>query len=186
MTRPYATNLSPRQRSLADAVSEIERHVSSGGWDGPIRVFALIGTQDALAADPDLAAQLPPQTVAIALEDPEHLTSVEQEELPAVDSLEELLGTITWPPSVAGCAIVTERVILPPSAEEEIPNDAAAALNYINNHPDRQDVRMAVGVMRTGETWCAIRTRENDSDTEVAHGADLVPGLIAAVTSTLQ
>ncbi|XBH22228.1 PPA1309 family protein [Jonesiaceae bacterium BS-20] len=186
MTRPIASNLSTRQRSLADAVSEIERHVSSGGWDGPIRVFALIATQEALAADPDLAQQLPAQTVEIALADPEHLTSVEQEDLPAAESLEDLLGSIQWPVTVVGCAVVTERVILPPSAEEELPSDPTAALTYVNNHPDRQDVRMAVGVMRSGETWCAIRTRDNDSDTDVAHGPNLVPGLIAAVTSTLE
>lgn len=185
MTRPNPNNLSVRQRSLADAVSEIERHVSQGGWDGPIRVFALISTQAALATDPDLAEQLPAQTVEIALADAEHLTSVEQEDLPAAQSLEELLGSIQWPATVAGCAIVTERVILPPSAEQEIPEDPTAALNYVTSHPDRQDVRMAVGAMRSGETWCAIRTQQNDSDTEVAHGPDLVPGLIAAVSSTL-
>lgn len=186
MTRTYATNLSGRQQALADAVTEIERHVATGGWDGPIRVFALVQTQAALATDPELATQLPPQTVEIALKDADHLTSVEQEGLPASDSLEDLLASIQWPETVAGCAVVTERVILPPSAEGEIPQDPAAALDYVTNHPDRQDVRMAAGVMRSGETWCAVRTRGNDSDLDVGHGPDLIPGLLAAVASTLE
>ncbi|WP_435299522.1 PPA1309 family protein [Timonella sp. A28] len=186
MSRPLAQDLTPEQRSLADAVSEIERHVSRGGWDGPVRVFALINTQSALNSDPDLAEQLPPATVQLALTDEHHLTSVEQEELPNVESLEELLGTIAWPHVVAGCAVVAERVVLPPAAESEIPTDPAAALQFVTSHPERNDVRMAVAVLRTGVSWCAIRAKSNDSDTEVAHGPDLVPGLIDAVRSTLE
>ncbi len=82
--------------------------------------------------------------------------------------------------------MVTERVILPPSAEAEIPADPTAALRFISAHPEREEVRMAVGSMRSGESWCALRTRTNDSDLEVAHGAELVPGLITAVHATLQ
>lgn len=186
MSRPLAQDLTPRQRALADAVTEIERHVSRGGWDGPIRVFALISTQDALSADPELASQLPAATVTAAQADPEHLTSVEQEELPQTDSLEDLLAQIAWPSAVTGCAIVTERVMLPPSAEAEMPEDPAAALQYVMAHADREDVRMAVGAMRSGESWCALRTRGEDDDLSVAHGESLVPGLIAAVRSTLE
>lgn len=186
MSRPVATNLPARQRALADAVSEIERHVSRGGWDGPIRVFALISTKQALDTDPELAEQLPAGTIEAALADPEHLTSVEQEDLPSADSLEELLAHIAWPDAVTGCAVVTERVILPPSAEADIPADPTAALRFISAHPEREEVRMAVGSMRSGESWCALRTRTNDSDLEVAHGAELVPGLITAVHATLQ
>lgn len=186
MSRPVATNLPARQRALADAVTEIERHVARGGWDGPIRVFALISTHEALQTDPELAEQLPQGTVEAALADPEHLTSVEQEDLPTADSLEELLAHIAWPQAVTGCAVVTERVILPPSAESEIPDDPAAALRFVSSHPEREDVRMAVGSMRSGESWCALRTRGNDNDLEVAHGQDLVPGLISAVHATLQ
>ena len=140
---------------------------------------------DALAADPAVADQLPAATVEAALHDPHHLTSVEQENLPAVDSLEELLGSIVWPATVAGCAVVTERVILPPSAEDGIPDDPTAALAYVSTHPERQDVRIAVGVLRRGSSWCAIRTRDNDDDLDVAHGPTLVPSLIEAVRTTL-
>jgi len=186
MSRPIAQGLSASERALADAVSEIERHVARGGWDGPIRVFALIKTQDAIATDPELAAQLPAATIAAAQEDPEHLTSVEQEDLPDAHSLEELLAYISWPITVVGCAVVTEQLILPPSAEASIPDDPAAALQYVTNHPDRQDVRMAVGTTRFGDSWCAIRTRSHDADLDVAHGATLVPQLIEAVRATLE
>jgi len=45
-------------------------------------------------------------------------------------------------------------------------------------------MRMAVGVLRSGESWCAVRTRANDDDDAVAGGRDLVPGLVEAVTAT--
>lgn len=186
MSRTFASDLPARQRALADAVTEIERHVAQGGWDGPIRVFALISTQAALAADPDLASQLPAATVAAAQLDPEHLTSVEQEDLPQTDSLEDLLAQIAWPSAVNGSVVVTERVIMPPAAEAAMPEDPAQALEYVMSHPDREDVRMAVGAMRTGESWCAIRTRGHDDNLDVAHGEALVPGLVDAVRSTLE
>jgi len=80
--------------------------------------------------------------------------------------------------------VVVERVVLPPAAEEAMPADPDEALAYLMAHPDRQDVRMAVGVLRSGESWCTVRTRANDDDDAVAGGRDLVPGLIEAVTAT--
>ena len=173
------------QLSLADAVREIERHVATAGWDAPVRVFALVGTTRALAASPDLADQLSADVIAAAVTDESHLTSIEQEGLPAASDLEHLLGEITWPSSVDGAAITVERVILPPAAEESMPADQDEALAYLMGHPDRQDVRIAVGALRTGETWSAIRTRAHDDDDAVAMGPDLVPGLVAALRATL-
>ncbi|PFG33847.1 PPA1309 family protein [Sanguibacter antarcticus] len=186
MTSPVAPSLTENQRALADAVVDVERHVAATGWDAPPRVFALVSTQAALLAEPELAKQLPAATVQAALDDPSHLTSVEQDELPATEALEELLASITWPEAVIGTAVVIERIVLPPSAETEIPDDPAAALVYLSSHPDRQDVRMAVGVLRDGVSWCAVRTRMNDSDNDVAVGADLVPGLIEGLLSTFE
>ena len=173
------------QLSLADAVREIERHVAAAGWDAPVRVFALVGTTRALAASPELADQLSADVIAAAVTDESHLTSIEQEGLPAASDLEHLLGEITWPSSVDGAAITVERVILPPAAEESMPADQDEALAYLMGHPDRQDVRIAVGALRTGETWSAIRTRAHDDDDAVAMGPDLVPGLVAALRATL-
>ena len=177
--------LAPDEEALAGAVREIERHVASGGWDGPVRVFALVQTARALAADPSLATQLPAAVVAAAQLDTEHLTSVEQEGLPAAEDLESLLGSLTWPTTVDGAAGVIERVVLPPAAEAAMPTDQVAAVEFLLGHPERQDVRMAVGVMRSGRTWCAVRSRANDTDDSVGQGRDVVPGLIDAVRATL-
>ncbi|KGM13039.1 hypothetical protein N869_16535, partial [Cellulomonas bogoriensis 69B4 = DSM 16987] len=153
-TGPAAPTPDRATAALADAVREIERHVAAGGWDGPVRVFALVGTARALEAEPDLAGQLPAQVVAAAAKDPHHLTSVEQEGLPDAPALEDLLGSLTWPPTVDGAAVVVERVVLPPSAEEGMPSDPDEALAYLMGHPERQDVRLAVAVLRDGPAWC--------------------------------
>ncbi len=182
---PARAVLSPDEKALADAVREIERHVATGGWDGPVRVFALVETARALATDPTLESQLPAEVVDAARLDPRHLTSVEQEDLPPAEDVESLLGALTWPPTVDGAAIVIERVVLPPAAEEAMPTDPDEAVAYLLGHPDRADVRIAVGAMRDGRAWCAVRTRANDSDDAVGQGPDVVPGLIDAVRATL-
>ena len=182
---PIAPDLPPATLGLAASVTEIERHVATAGWDGPVRLFALVSTGRALASDPGLAGQLPADVVEAGRADPHHLTSVEQEELPSADSLEDLLAGLSWPATVDGAAVVVERVVLPPAAEEAMPADADAALAYLMGHPDRQDVRLAVGVLRTGESWCAVRTRAQDSDDAVGGGPDVVPGLVQAVAATL-
>lgn len=174
----------PAQAALAAAVVEIERHVASGGWDGPVRVFALVRTQAALDAEPALAGQLPPDVLAAASADPHHLTSVEQEGLPPSDDLEGLLGAIAWPDGVDGAALTVERIVLPPEAEEDLPQDPAAALDALLAHPQRQDVRLAVGVLRDGTSWCAVRQRAADRDEAVGQGPDVVPGLLEALRAT--
>ncbi|WP_024287139.1 PPA1309 family protein [Cellulomonas sp. KRMCY2] len=180
-----ARPLPAADRGLAEAVQEIERHVALGGWDGPVRVFALVSTRQALAAEPTLATQLAPEVLSQAADDAHHLTAVEQEGLPAATSLEELLAGLSWPATVDGVAVVVERVVLPSAAEEAMPTEPDAALEYLMAHPDRQDVRLAVGVLRAGGSWCAVRTRANDVDDAVAGGPDLVPGLVEAVAATL-
>ncbi|UZN02051.1 PPA1309 family protein [Cellulomonas sp. S1-8] len=186
--QPTADDPSPEaraHRALADAVREIEHHVAAAGWDAPVRLFALVRTQDALAAEPGLADQLTPEVLAAARADDQHLTSVEQEGVPAADDLERLLGGLTWPSTVHGAAVTVERVMLPPGAEEDLPTDHDAALAALLAHPQRQDVRLAVGVLRSGPAWCAVRTRAHDSDDAVGQGPDLVPGLVEAVRATL-
>lgn len=181
---PAAGPTDPATAFLAASVREIERHVAGGGWDGPVRVFALVGTQAALAAEPTLESQLAPEVVAAARADAHHLTSVEQEGLPPAESLEELLGVLSWPQTVDGAAVVVERVVLPPAAEDDVPDDPDEALAYLMAHPDRQDVRIAVGVLRTGEAWSVVRSRAHDDDAAVAGAPDLVPGLTEALRNT--
>lgn len=172
--------------SLAATVREIERHVDAAGWDAPARVFALVRTAQALAADPGLAARLEPATLAAARADEHHLTSVEQDDLPDADDLEGLLARIAWPPTVDGVAVTVERLVLPPHAEAALPADPDAAVAYAREHPDRTDVRLAVGVLRDGPQWCVVRTRTHPGDEAVGEGADVVPGLVEALRATLE
>jgi hypothetical protein len=175
-----------RQDAVLRAVRELEHHVATGGWDGPVRLFALVRTADALRRDASLEAQLPVDVVAAAFADPEHLTAVEQEDLPDAATLEELLGGIAWPGTVDGAAVVTERVVVPPEVEAVMPADEAEAVEWLARHPARRELRLAAGVLRDGTRGCAVRARDHDSDDRVAVGPDLVPALTAALTATLE
>ena len=157
---------------------EIERHVATGGWDAPIRLFALALAKNALAQHPELAGELPSDVQADAINDETTLFSIEQEGLPPVDTLEELLGRIVWPADVDGAALAVERIILPPRAEVTLPEDPVEAEKMLAEHPDRQDVRIVASVLRTGESWCAIRMRKFDDDAKVLSGANLIPGIV--------
>jgi hypothetical protein len=114
------------------------------------------------------------------------LTPVEQDQLPPDRPFEESLRSITWPPGVAGCAAVVERLVLPPDADEQIPDDPASAEEFAREHPDRQEVRIVAGVTRAGATYCALRLRAHDDDQSVVGGSDLVPGLLELLGATLE
>jgi hypothetical protein len=174
-----------RQDAVLRAVRELEQHVAGGGWDGPVRLFALVRTADALARDGELAARLPGDVVAAAQADPEHITIIEQEGLPQASSLEELLGSVSWPPTVDGAAVVTERVVVPPEVEAQLPADPEEAVTWLAQHPERREVRLAAAVMRDGTGGCAVRARDHDRDSDVAVGPNLVPGLLEGLTATL-
>src|SRR5690625_18691 len=117
--------------------------------------------------------------------DPTQITTIEQEGLPESDTHEDLLAQLAWPETVHGTAVVVERIVVPPEAEASMP-EGDAGVEYLMSHPDRQDVRIAAGVLRTGEPWCAQRSRANDSDHAVGGGAQAVPGLIEALAATLR
>jgi hypothetical protein len=165
---------------LSIAALDTERHVGSAGWDQPPRLFALVPTADLLTREPQLAAGL---TVSDQIEGA--LTAIEQEDLPDTDSIESLLGQIAWPETVVGCAIVVERLVVPPEAERELPEDREAAVAELAEHPDRRDVRLLAAATRDGSSICLLRQREHDSDDRVATGSDIAPGLVAALRATL-
>ncbi len=167
-----------RTHALAAAVAEVERHAASSGWDQPARMFALVDTRDLLTREPGLA-----EVLGVDGDEPRPFTPVEQE--PVQEELEELLAEIVWPPEVAGCAAVVERLVLPPDADQQIPADAAEAAAFAAAHPDRQEVRIVAGALRSGESWCALRLRAHDDDASVVVGADLVPALLELLHATL-
>lgn len=169
---------------LTRAVLEIDEYASGLGWDQPARLFALVDTARLRAQEPGLAAQLglreEPETTG--------LTPIEQEEIPAGKPLDEFLGTIAWPDAVAGCALTVERLMLPPSAEASVPEGLSGKklTKWVAQHPDRQEVRMTVAVLRDGTRDSALRLREKDSPTEVLTGGALVPGLAEALSATFE
>ncbi|MBI1376795.1 MAG: hypothetical protein GC157_04835 [Frankiales bacterium] len=164
-----------------DLAREIERHVGSEGWDQPARMFALARTAELVALEPALAAVLEAEAA-----DPHSLTPIEQERLDTSRPLDEVLATTTWPPEVAGAALVLERIVLPPEVEESLPDDEAELEAIVAEHPDRQDVRMAVVVLREGGRMCVLRLRSHDEDADVLVGADVVPRLADALAATLR
>jgi hypothetical protein len=174
-----------RQRAATVVVRELERHVAAAGWDGPIRLFALIRTADAVRRDAALASRLPPDVIEAARADPEHLTAIEQENLPAAGTPSQLLARIGWPTTVDGAAIVLERSVAPTDVEDELPDDEARAAELLADHPARQDVRMAAAVLRDGTGSCAVRSREHDQDALVAVGPTVVPALLEVLLATL-
>jgi hypothetical protein len=165
---------------LAAAVREVEAHAHATGWDQPAQLFALVPTDDLLAREPELGARLGIDPAGAS----GTLTPVQQEQFPADRPLEQALAEIMWPPEVAGCAAVLERVTLPPEAEATLPEDPAEAQEYAAAHPDRHEVRMAAGVARDGNQHCVLRVRTHEG--ALVQGPDLVPTLTRLLLDTLR
>src|SRR5690606_19520052 len=102
---------------LAVVVLVIERHWSREIWYDASRLSALVRSTELRRAEPALADRLglPP--------DADTLAALEQPALPERSGVEEALASIIWPDAVEGCALVIERVVLPPEAEAELPED---------------------------------------------------------------
>jgi hypothetical protein len=179
---PDTARIAAAQASLRllELVREVERYVSSEGWDQNPRLFALARTRDLVALEPELA-----EVLGADADDPGSLTPIEQELVDASRPLDELLATTLWPDEVVGAALVLERLMLPPSAEDSLPDDDLRVLEEAaSTHPDREDVRMAVVVTRDGGRMCALRLRSHDVDDEVLVGDTLVPRLADALAAT--
>jgi hypothetical protein len=167
---------------LRAAVREIEAHAAEAGWDQPARLYALVPTSDLLAREPALAAAMGIGEADAA----GSLTPVEQDDVPVDTPLESVLETIMWPAEVFGCAAVVERLVLPPEADKQLPDDPRSAEEYAAQHPDRQEVRIVAGATRDGSTYCALRLRTHDDPLSVLESPDLVPGLLQLVRGTLE
>lgn len=164
---------------LLEVTREVERYVAADGWDQNPRLFALAPTAELVALEPELRETLGGE------HDPDELTPIEQELVDRHQPLDTLLATTQWPDSVAGAALALERVVLPPAAEEALPDDDRAALeDAAAAHPERKDVRMVVVVTRDGRRMCALRLRTHDSDDQVLVGEELVPRLADALAQT--
>lgn len=158
---------------------DTERHVARLGWDQPPRLFALVRTAALREREPTLAAQLEEG-------DDDGYTAVEQEGLPATSDLESLLGRMAWPEEVDGVALAIERIVVPPEAERDLPEDPDAATEQLSAHPDRKDVRLLAACLRDDRSTCLLRQRDHDRDDAVAVGQDIAPGLTHALAMTLR
>lgn len=174
------TSPAPAPSALLAVVGEVEGHVAEAGWDQPPQLFALVDTEELLRAEPQLA-----ETMGIVVSRPGSLTPVAQD--PMGDGpLDLQLASMVFGPEVLGVVLTHEVVVLPPSAEEALsdqddPAGAAAA------HPERREVRMAVGVLRGGQREAVLRLRGADGDDDQrVTGTDLVPGLAEALLGTLE
>jgi hypothetical protein len=171
--------------ALSRAVIEIERHVSSGGWDQPAQLFALVPTVELLRAEPQLAAELGAEDAS------QPLTPVAQGELPGGmddENLADALARIEWPDGVSGCALAVERIVLPAAAEAGLPDDGAdiEIARLAGSDPRRHEVRMVAAVLRDGDRFGAVRLRTHDEDTAVLTGTDLVPTLCEVLSLTFE
>ncbi|RDI53314.1 PPA1309 family protein [Nocardia mexicana] len=185
--------------ALYRCIREVAEYADGEGWDRPPQLFALVPTVDLVAAEPTLEDQLA---------DGAELTPIAQEPLPDdlrsdAMALDEFLATTSWPPSVAGCVLVQQIVVLPPEAEQTLDDaiaplladrDAAdqAARNAAVTHPGRRDARLFAGVLRDGVSLCLLQVRPADDeddpfgDLDLRTAPNLAPNLVEALRHTLE
>ena len=106
--------------------------------------------------------------------------------MPVEQPLEDALGEIMWPAEVFGCAAVVERLVLPPAADGQLPEEPEAAERYAAEHPERQEVRIVAAATRDGSTYCALRLRRARRRGLGPAGPDLVPALLELLRGTLE
>lgn len=162
---------------LIACLMDVERHVSTTGWDQPARLFALVTTATLLEVEPQLRGRVPEAS-------PDALTAIEQDEFHATEDVFERLAGIFWPETVEGCALAVERAFLPPEYEADLPKDPQAAADFVAKHPAKVDVRVVAGVLSDGSGHGVARLRSNPDD--LLGGEDLAPGLIQALLDTFR
>ncbi|MGH3435621.1 MAG: PPA1309 family protein [Sciscionella sp.] len=165
---------------LPPLAREVEDFVSSGGWDQPPQLFALVATRELLARQPELTDQLDAASA---------LTPVAQESLPS-DDLAEALAEISWPDTVSGCALSQEIVVLPPDAEDEVlaPGEDSERMRKVAaEHPQRREARLVAAVLRDGGCACVLRLRATEEHPEeIVEHPELAPNLTDVLLRTLR
>jgi hypothetical protein len=161
----------------------VEDFVSTGGWDQPPQLFALVPTDELLSMQPELAGQVDPTS---------RLTPIAQDALPSEDLADALSG-IMWPAAVHGCALAQEIVVLPPDVEGALPDgshgaeDTEILRRVAAEHPQRREARLVAAVLRDGSAACVLRLREigPESEEELVEHPELAPNLTRALRQTL-
>ena len=171
-----------RHDALVAALIDLEHHVGASGWEVPARLFALVLTDVLVEAEPALAASLGLRGTG-AGGAPGALTAVEQDDFVAADDLVVALAGLEWPDTVFGCAVAAVRTFLPAALDVSLPTEPAAAAALVAAHPQREEIRVVVGVDRDGQRHGVARLRSQPD--ELLAGSDLVPGLVTALAHTL-
>lgn len=172
-----ATPADPDQTAaLTASLMEIERHIDQHGWEQPPMLFALVRTAELEAAEPQLAQD----SSGVALAD--RLSAIQQDEFDPGEDVVGGLARVAWPDPVVGCALSLVRSFLPPEAEQDVPADPVEAQEWVQNHPQRQDVRAVVGVLRDGTAQSVARLESHRED--LLSGAEILPGVVLALADT--
>ena len=165
----------PDTAALAAALREIAEYIDEGGLDDPgtlgsAVVFALVETGVLAKAEPGLAD---------VLADGGPLTPVQQhpdETADAVPDLERYLATTRWPPTVVGCAIVRNILVVPPDEH------SSPAIEVTVDHDRGRPAQLFVGALRSGPALAFLRVL---GESELRTTPDLAGSLIEAIHSTL-
>ena len=158
---------------------DIERQVAGAGWDQPPPCSRSSRPPTCCAASPSS-----PPSSASRDDVPGGLTPVDQGELPDAPQ----------PRRAARCHRLAGRGArhragrrAPDGAARgraaSMPQDESEALRWLAEHPERQEVRIVVAVLRDGSRASALRMRAHDHEQSVLTGADLVPGLAEALSA---
>lgn len=162
---------------LIAVLLDVERHVAELGWDQPARLFALVGTKELLALEPQLAGRVPEGAA-------DGMSAVEQDEFQATENVFARLAEIYFPDNVEGVAMSLERTFLPSQFEQDVPAEASAATEFVRTHPHHEDVRAVVGVLRDGSRYALARLKSHPDD--LLQGEDIIPNLPEALAQTLR
>ena len=109
--------------ALAAAVLEIEHHIAGGGWDQPARLYALVDTAELVEREPELAQRWAWTRPRPRLADAGRAGPARRRRPPLEGCWSRSPGPTAWP----GCAAVVERLVLPPEADDQIPDDPRGA-----------------------------------------------------------
>ena len=167
---------------LSIAALDTERHVAAAGWDQNPRLFALVPTADLVEREPQLRGRAGPRR-------PRRRRAARRSSrrtCRATSSSSPCSAGIAWPETVAGAALAVERIVVPPEAERDLPENPSRRSTPSPPTPTGSDVRLLVAVTRDGQSRCLLRQRAHDSDDQVALGDDIAPGLVHALRATLQ
>lgn len=184
----FLENVDKNQVAVALAVKEIFNTVISQGLGQPIRLFSLVKSSkivDLPGIDDDLKTTLKNSIDFI----PEHLSSIEQENIPQIE-IDELLGKIKWDEGVDGCALYMEQNAVDEKSKENAPENEKEQIEYYKNHESFTKICVCAGVDRQGTSWTVIKVVDNSGELkdieESNSGVNLIPEITTALLTTFE